>query len=164
VQLAGPGCLLSPRRVLVSFTATSPPQPSPRRPTIRLQMVPTLTMQKRCTAIGGKTRLQSMRPGMPTSLAWRRAWDPMLSKPLPSSFLLRQTVHLRFTHLVVLNLTTTSRFAPWHIILASLKANIPRRCNCSSVHTKCADTMSRSLTRSASSMQTFRIFIPRSSN
>jgi hypothetical protein len=115
VQLAGPGCPSSPSRTLASFTATSPLQPSPRRPTILSQMVPILTMLRRCTAIGGKIRLRSMHPGMPTSLAWRRGWGPMLSKSLPSSFLLQRTVHLRSTQLVVLNLTTTSRFAPLQI-------------------------------------------------
>jgi hypothetical protein len=78
-------------------------------------------MQRRCTAVGGKTHLRSMRPGMPTSLVWRRGWDPMLSKLRPSSFLLRQMVHLRSMHLVVLSLTNTSRFVPQQIILTNSK-------------------------------------------
>ena len=109
MQLAGPGCLSSPSSALVSFAATSPLQPSRLPPMTPLQMVLILTMQRRCTAIGGKTHLLYTHPGMPTSLAWRRGWVPMLSRPLPSSFLPRQTVHLPFTQLVGLNLMIISR-------------------------------------------------------
>lgn len=129
VQLAGPGCLSSPSRALVSFTAASPRQPSHRRRTILLRMVLILTMQRRCTAIGGKTHPLSMHPGMPTSLAWRRAWVRMLFKPLQSTFLPQQTVHLPFTQLVGHNLMITSRFALGSILF-NLKADSPRRFNC----------------------------------